>query len=69
MNPQTPDGTMESVALPQKCIDSQARTREMGYIAYINWMEKKSKSFYQVKCEHCGLFHIWKRKALKGETE
>lgn len=33
-----------------------------GYVQWHEWAEKKSKTHNQLKCDQCGLFHIWKKK-------
>lgn len=34
-----------------------------GYIAWHEWAERKSRRHYQVRCDECGLFAIWRRRA------
>ena len=34
----------------------------VGYVAWWEWAEKKMKRHYQIRCDECGLFKIWKRK-------
>ena len=33
-----------------------------GYLAWQAWAEKKHKRYYQVICDGCGLYEIWKQK-------
>lgn len=33
-----------------------------GYLAWHAWAEKKAKRHYQVRCDECGRFLIWRRK-------
>jgi len=33
-----------------------------GYLAWHEWADKKSVRHYQVRCDGCGLFKIWRRK-------
>ena len=40
----------------------------MGYTQWHAWAEGKSKHHIQVKCDQCGLYKIWRRKARKGDT-
>lgn len=39
------------------------------YLSWHTWAEKKSKNHNQLKCEKCGLFHIWKRKIKGSQNE
>ena len=36
-----------------------------GYVAWMEWAEKKAKTHEQIKCPVCKTYSIWKRKAKK----
>ena len=48
--------------LLKSCVDSEIKRVAMGYIAYLDWLEKMSERYTQHKCDRCGLWHIWKVK-------
>lgn len=33
-----------------------------GYLSWHAWAEKKARRHYQVRCDECGLWAIWRRK-------
>ena len=33
-----------------------------GYLSWYAWAEKKARRHYQVQCDECGLWAIWRRK-------
>ena len=37
----------------------------VGYVAWMEWAEKKAKTHEQIKCPVCQTYSIWKRKAEK----
>lgn len=39
-----------------------------GYVAKLEWLEKMSKRYKQVRCEKCGLYAIWKSKEVSDTT-
>ena len=44
------------------CSQHTKNVRPVGYIQVHAWAEKKSKRHYQVQCDECGRWAIWKRK-------
>jgi hypothetical protein len=40
-----------------------------GYVQWHEWAEKKNKTHYQVKCDKCGLYAIWKRRPDDTPTD
>ena len=44
------------------CSQHTKNVRPVGYIQVHAWAEKKSKRHYQVQCDECGRWDIWKRK-------
>ena len=54
--------------LRQKCVDDEIKTISRGYIAELDWQEKMSKRHYQVLCDRCKRYHIWKKKETQDET-
>ncbi len=36
-----------------------------GYLAWHAWAEKKMKKHYQIRCDECGLWKIWRRKSSR----
>lgn len=40
-----------------------------GYLAWHEWAEKKSRRHYQVRCPHCGLYKVWRRKPREDAYE
>ena len=53
--------------LLKSCVDDEIKSIGQGYIAHLEWMEKKSKRYKQLKCDRCGKYHIWKRKESADE--
>ena len=37
-----------------------------GYLSWHEWAEKKARRHFQVRCDECGLFAIWRRKCSHG---
>ncbi len=35
-----------------------------GYLGWHEWADKKSKTHRQVRCDECGRYHIWIKKAV-----
>ena len=38
-----------------------------SYCHWFEWVEEKSKTHDQFKCEKCGLFHVWTKKLKKRD--
>lgn len=49
-------------AAHKKHLKQYAFTNSMGYVEKLDWLEKMSKQYDQVKCEVCGLYAIFKRR-------
>lgn len=51
---------MSSVSEP-RCPQERRHTKgePEGYLQRAEWMDRKSKTHYQIKCPGCGLFKIW----------
>lgn len=45
-----------------KHLKQYAFTENMGYVEKLEWLEKMSKKYDQVKCEACGLYAIFKKR-------
>ena len=55
--------TIKYSLVPLKsCTDDVIKAQGYGYLAYMEMLEKKSKTYDQIKCERCQRYHIWKRK-------
>lgn len=52
----------QSTKLLQSCIDAEIKAVARGYNGELAYLEKKSKTYTQHKCDRCGKYHIWKRK-------
>lgn len=38
-----------------------------GYLAWHAWAEKKARRHWQVQCDECGLWAIWRRKKAEED--
>ena len=54
--------TLKTQALLKSCLDSQIEQQGYGYATHLEMLEKKSKTYDQVKCGRCGKYHLWHRK-------
>lgn len=55
---------------PPPCSKAHLHTTDpsepLGYLAWHDWAERKSRRHYQVRCPGCGLYKIWRRKPLRA---
>lgn len=51
------------------CEKNKALSEARGYLSQMEYLEKKTKRYEQVKCNKCGLFHIWKKRNQGGKTD
>lgn len=40
-----------------------------GYLSWHEWAEKKARRHFQVRCDECGRWAIWRRKPASVDPE
>lgn len=54
-------GSVPMAVEPCAACKKRQEKEPQGYVAWMEWAEKKSRRYRQTQCPTCGRFSIWKR--------